>query len=398
MARAARGPRSFVDPLEVAFGAAQQAYKGGLLAFVNARRRARELEPVGWPAVGSSARDEVWRDGGAQLVRYRNDSAAVKSRPAVLLVASLINRPYVLDLLPGRSVVERLLASGLDVYLLDWGTPREEDASRGLGGYALELLPRAFAAVEKRAGAAPFILGYCMGGTLALMAAGAGAISPAGVIALATPVALHDEGLLSRWCRVPELDPAAMHQLYGNIPPHLLQPAFKLLDPVGLMSKWLHLDDKIEDDDFLRFFLAMETWLEDSVSFPGAAFVEWVGLYRSDALARGRLTLDGRRVDLGRVRCPVYNVMAEKDYITPPGSSLPLEKLVGGDYSAERIKGGHIGLSTGGEAHRRVWPLLAAWMRERSASPARKAPARKAPARKAAARKAPVRKATRPRR
>jgi polyhydroxyalkanoate synthase len=259
-------------------------------------------------------------------------------------------------------VVQRLLDGGLDVHLLDWGTARSEDARRDLAGYALDRLPRAFAAVEKAAGAPPFVLGYCMGGTLSLIAAGAGAIEPAGMIALATPVALHDEGLLSRWCRAPGFDASAMQQLYGNIPPHLLQPAFKLLDPVGLMSKWLHLDEKLEDEDFLRFFLAMETWLEDSVSFPGAAFVEWVELYRSDALARGRLTVGGKRVNLGRVRCPIFNVMADKDYITPPESSLPLEKLVGGSCSSERIKGGHIGLSTGGEAHRRLWPALAAWM------------------------------------
>ena len=54
-----------------------------------------------------------------------------------------------------------------------------------------------------------------------------------------------------------------------------LQPAFKMLDPVGLATKLIHLDEKIGDDDFVRFFLAMETWLEDSVSFPGRAFADF---------------------------------------------------------------------------------------------------------------------------
>jgi polyhydroxyalkanoate synthase len=353
---------SFADPLELAFSAAQQAYKAGLFALIDNRRRARGLAAVEWPKVGATPSEEIWRDGGARLLRYQGGGG-----PPVLLIASLINRPYVLDLLPERSVVQRLLDGGLDVFLLDWGTPRVEDSSRRLDGYALDRLPRAFAAVKETAGesaGAPFVLGYCMGGTLSLMAAGAGAIAPAGLIALAAPVALHDDGLLSRWCRTPGFDPGAMHDLYGNIPPHLLQPAFKMLDPVGLMSKWTHLDEKIEDDAFLRFFLAMETWLEDSVGFPGAAFVEWIELYRSDALARGRLVLGGKRVDLGRVRCPIVNVMAEKDYITPPASSSPLGKLAGGKCVEERLKGGHIGLSTGGEAHRRLWPQLARWMSE----------------------------------
>jgi polyhydroxyalkanoate synthase len=359
MARAAR-QSPFVDPMAIAFAAAQEAYKKGLSMLIDAKRSARGLGAVEWPAIGATPHDEVWHEGGARLLRYRG----ARSGPPVMLVASLINRPWVLDLLPGRSVVEKLLDGGLDVWLLDWGTPRAEDAQRDLSGYALDRLPRAFEAVARAAGAPPFVLGYCMGGTLSLLAAGADRIAPAGIVALATPVALHDEGLLSRWCRTPGFDPAAMRRAYGNIPPHLLQPAFKMLDPVGLISKWVHLDEKIEDELFLRFFLAMESWLEDSVSFPGDAFVEWVELYRSDALARGRLTLDGARVDLGRVRCPVFNVMAEKDYITPPASSEPLAKLVGGPYAAKRLKGGHIGLSTGGEAHKRLWPTVAAWMRD----------------------------------
>jgi polyhydroxyalkanoate synthase len=349
---------SFVDPLSVAFGVAQESYKGGLLGFINARRHVRGLSPVGWPDVGATPRDERWRDGSARLYRYRG----AQRGPAVLLVASLINRPYILDLLPDRSVVQALLDGGCDVWLLDWGSPRNEDAARPLSAYALGLLPRALAAVERAAAAPPFVLGYCMGGTLALIATAAQAIRPAGLIGLATPVALHDEGLLSRWCRTPGFDAAALRDVYGNIPPHLLQPAFKLLDPVGLLAKWRHLEEKIDDDAFVRFFLAMETWLEDSVSFPGAAFVDWTELYRSDALARGRLSLQGQRIDLGRVRCPVFNVVAEADYITPPASSEPLGRLVGGPYELARLQGGHIGLATGGEAHRRLWPAVARWM------------------------------------
>src|SRR5438552_13291038 len=105
-------PPSLTDPLAAAFTAAQQAYKAGLIGYVNARRQARELAPVEWPRVGTTPADELWHDGGARLVRYRG----LRKGPAVLLVASLINRPYILDLLAGRSVVQRLLDGGLDVF------------------------------------------------------------------------------------------------------------------------------------------------------------------------------------------------------------------------------------------------------------------------------------------
>jgi polyhydroxyalkanoate synthase len=206
------------------------------------------------------------------------------------------------------------------------------------------------------------VIGYCMGGTLALCAIAAGRLAPRSLVALATPVAFDQAGLLAQWCRTPGFDPEALAGLSGNVPPHLLQPAFKMLDPIGLATKLIHLDPKLGDDEFVRFFLAMETWLEDSVAFPGQAFVEWVRLYRTDALIRGALRLDGVRIDLGRVRCPVRNVVAESDYITPPAAAEPLGRYLGGSHELVRVRGGHIGLSTGSDAHRHLWPEIAAWM------------------------------------
>jgi polyhydroxyalkanoate synthase len=216
------------------------------------------------------------------------------------------------------------------------------------------------------------LLGYCMGGTLSIMAIAAERLPAATLVSMATPVALHDQGLLSLWCRTPGFDPAELAAAYENVPAHILQPAFKMLDPVGLATKFVQLDDKIADDEYLRFFLAMETWLEDSVAFPGRAFVDWVGLYRTDALARGSLILDGARIDLGRVRCPIFHIVAEGDYITPPASSEALQRLAGArDQEFVRMKGGHIGLSTGRAAHERLWPAVSDWLRAHDA-PAQK--------------------------
>jgi polyhydroxyalkanoate synthase len=351
------------DPFAAAFAAGQEVYKAGLLSLINGRRQVLGKRAMDWPQVGATPHEVLFTDGGARLLRYRG--AAGAERPPVLLVCSLINKPYVLDLLPERSVVRRLGEAGLDVWLLDWGAPRPADASRGLAEYALELLPRAASVVARTTGEAkPHLLGYCMGGTLALLAIAAGRLSARSLIALATPVRFDDEGLLSRWCRTPGFEPAALAERYGNVPPHLLQPAFKLLDPVGLATKLVHLAEKVGDDPFVRFFLAMETWLEDSVAFPGRAFVEWVDLYRSNALARGKLQLasGSPRIELARVRCPVLSVVAERDYITPPSSSAPLADLVGGPHELIQLEGGHIGLSTGGQAHRLLWPRVAAWL------------------------------------
>ena len=356
------------DPLQLAFGGGQQLYRGALLSIINGRRMLLGRPPVGWPAVGSTARDAMWSEGAACLWRYRPQPGAGASRGGapLLLCCSLINRPYILDLFEERSVVRRLLEAGIDVWLLDWGDPRPADAEHGLAHYALGVLPRAAAAVAAATRSERVdLLGYCMGGTFALCAAAAGRLPPRRLVALATPVDLDEGGTLTTWCRSPELDAAAIARAHGNVPPYLLSPAFKMLDPVGLATKLVHLQDKLGDDAFLRFFLAMETWLEDSVAFPGRAFADWVAVYRDNALARGTLTLDGAAIDLRRVTAPILNIVAESDYITPPASSVAIEQLAGSRaYRVVRMSGGHIGLSTGGAAHRTLWPEVAAWLRQ----------------------------------
>jgi poly[(R)-3-hydroxyalkanoate] polymerase subunit PhaC len=357
------------DPLDFAFRAGQELYKAGLITLINSRRQQRGRPPVAWPQVAATPTDTMWQEGNARLLRYRSDGKRTARTP-LLLVCSLINRPYILDLLAERSVVRRLLERGHDVWLLDWGTPSAADASHGLEYYALAQLPRAAEVVTRTAGTDQLhLLGYCMGGTLSLMAIATERVPAASLVAMATPVDLHDDGLLSTWCRSPGFDPAELAEAYGNVPPHVLQPAFKMLDPIALTTKFLHLDEKVEDDDFVRFFLAMETWLEDSVAFPGRAFVDWVQLYRSNALVDGKLKLDGVRVDLARVRCPVFNIVAEGDYITPPASSLALERLARArDPRVMRMSGGHIGLSTGRAAHERLWPAVSEWLHANDAS------------------------------
>src|SRR5258708_5931611 len=132
-ARMPKRPRPPFDPLEAAFRAGQAAYKEGLISVVNARRRSLRRPPVDWPRVGTTPSRVVWKEGPARLLRYRplDDAPASKEGAApVLLICSLINRPYILDLIDERSVVRRLLAAGRDVWLLDWGTPEPDCATR----------------------------------------------------------------------------------------------------------------------------------------------------------------------------------------------------------------------------------------------------------------------------
>ena len=374
------------DGAAASFSAAQSLYKTNLLNTLNLFRMQAGHALLTWPARGATPTETHFTEGAARLVRYAGKPRA--GAAPVLLVCSLVNRPYVLDLLPGRSVVEALQKCGRDVWLLDWGTPEASDDQRGLDHYALGLIPRAVDFVRTQTGLSPHLLGYCMGGTLSLVALAGGAQARS-LIAMATPVDLHDEGLLSLWTRAPGFDPRAIVETYGHAPPHLLQPAFKMLDPVGLSTKLIHVRDRIGDDAFMRFFLAMEQWLEDSIPFPGRAFLDWIQLYKDNALMAPRFQCGPHALSLREVRVPIFSMYAAGDYITPPKSAKAIAVAAPNARLHElAVEGGHIGLATGSAAHKRAWPEVGRWLDEVDAAPSLYDPPRvpKAAARKRSAR------------
>jgi polyhydroxyalkanoate synthase len=125
----------------------------------------------------------VWQAGCTRLLDYGQAPEATDPEgPPVLVVPSLINRGYILDLGPGRSALRALAAAGLRPLLLDWGTPGKAEAGFGLHDYGAERLVPALHHARALAGRDVGVVGYCMGGTLAV---GLAARAPEGIAALA---------------------------------------------------------------------------------------------------------------------------------------------------------------------------------------------------------------------
>ena len=142
--------------------------------------------------------------GTLRLYHYRARVDEVYRTP-ILLVMSLISKPYILDLAPGQSLVEFLLDRGFDVYMVDWGTPRPEDKRLRLEDYVLDFIPECVEAVHERSGEPDVsMVGYCMGGLLAALyaalhpdAASGGRLS--NLACFTTPVNYDGMGLFRIW-------------------------------------------------------------------------------------------------------------------------------------------------------------------------------------------------------
>ncbi len=320
------------------------------------RRAARPL-----PEVGSTPSDAVFAENKWRLLRARPRAEGLAFQTPVLLVPSLINRHYVLDLTRGKSLTSFLVERGHDVFTVDWGTPGDEDRFLGFDDFADRYLGRAVRRTALLAGSERVhLFGYCLGGTLAAIHAALRPDRIQSLLTLAGPVRFHDEGLLSAWTRSPGFDSQAFVAAFGNAPWPLMQAAFQLLRPTLALSKAVHLWHRAGDPTFVDGFLALERWGNDNVSFPGRAFHEYLErLYREDALARGELRVSGERVDLARVRCPTLAVTFEHDNIVPWKSAAALLDLVG---AAERerlhLPGGHVGALVSSAAHKQLWPRL----------------------------------------
>lgn len=318
--------------------------------------------------VGATPHDVVYQENKLRLLHYRPHGEKVAPIP-LLMVPAMINRYYVLDLKPGRSLVEYLLARGIDVYMLDWGIPGPEDRGITWDHYISVYLHHVVQQVLEIAKTEQIsLLGYCMGGTMTAIYTTFFPHLVKNLITLTAPVNFHDEGLLSIWTRKEYFNVDRVVDVLGNVPPHLMQSVFMMLKPTNQFSKLVTLADKLHDDEFIDLFFAMETWVNDNIPFPGEAFRKYIrDCYQENLLCQNRLEVSGQRVDLKRITCPLLIIAAAKDHICPPDSATLLQDLVSSDdKKVVVLPSGHVGIMSGGVASNFLWPTLGDWLAARS--------------------------------
>ena len=329
------------------------------------------LAQVGDVAIGSAAKDAVYAEDKLVLYRYRPlDDVPAKSRVRVplLICYALVNRPYMMDLQPDRSLIRGLLQRGVDVYLIDWGYPDGADRFLTFDDYVSGYLKRCVDFVSKESGFDRInLLGVCQGGTISLCYAALHGASLSNLVTMVTPVDFRTpENLLTKWTEHVDLD--TLVAATGNVPGELLNALFLSLQPFRLTSqKYVDLLDHIDDPKALENFLRMEKWIFDSPDQPGEMFRQFMQWFvKENRLAKGTLQLGERDVKLKEVKTPLLNIYAQFDHLVPPSASEPIEKLVGSrDYSSYQFPGGHIGIYVSGAAQREVPERIASWLRKR---------------------------------
>ncbi len=302
----------------------------------------------------------IWHEGTTRLLDY---SAGGNGVP-LLVIPSLINRGYILDLEPERSFLRFLAGEGFRPYLVDWAEPGKAERDFSLDDYITGRLSRALDIVTRHAKAKPVAIGYCMGGLLALGLAQHRQGDLAGLALLATPWDFHAERVEQArliGAMTPQFEP--LFHLLGELPVDVIQALFAALDPSLALRKFLSFAALDPASVKARQFVALEDWLNDGVALAAPVARETLGdWYGANATMRGTWKLAGRPVRPAALRLPTIAVIPDQDRIVPPASALALANAIP-TCEVLRTATGHIGMMAGAKALGDVWQPLASWLR-----------------------------------
>src|SRR5512144_3175381 len=324
--------------------------------------------------VGTAPKELVYEEDKLQLYHYTQENKVTCDVP-VLIVYALVNRQYMLDLQPDKSIVRNLLQHGMDLYIVDWGYPTKADMYLTLDDYIDGYLNNCVDLVRKRSGKDKInLMGICQGGTFCGIYA---ALYPGKVKNLITLVAPFDfstnDGLLFRWSKNMNVD--ALVNTYRIVPGEFLNAGFLMLMPFTLnIRKYVDMIDLIEDKEKLLNFLRMEKWIFDSPGQTRECLRQFLkDCYQGNKLAKGELKVGDKVVNLKNITMPLLNIYASADHLVPPAATKPLNDLVGStDKSLYEFKGGHIGVFVGSKSQKELAPAISLWLHERDGNGTRK--------------------------
>jgi poly(3-hydroxyalkanoate) synthetase len=332
-----------------------------------------------------SSPNELVLSSPIAALRDFSGGSRARVKPTLVLPPQAGHHSSIVDYSAEQSQIDTIKGAGLErVWSMEWIGATQETKHVVIEDYiafldeALELI-----------GEPVNLIGDCQGGWLAAIYA---ALRPEQVNTLTlagSPIDFHaGEGPIPEWVKL--LCSTGDMSFYeglvasggGCLPGRYLLDGFVVIKPENEVSKQLDLLVNIRDAKHRERYSDFEDWFKHTQDLPGDFYL-WIvrELFRDNKLVAGELEVGGERVDLGRLRMPLYLLAGATDHITPPPQvfaarhyvSTPSEQVV-----QRTTSGGHLGLFMGREALREHWPPILAGVLERSRMRASRARAERA--------------------
>jgi polyhydroxyalkanoate synthase len=280
-----------------------------------------------------------------QLIQYAPSTETVLKAP-LLIVPPWINKFYILDLTPEKSFIKWCVDRGLTVFLISWVNPDASLADKDFEDYMREGPLAALDAVEKATGEKKIhAIGYCVGGTLlaatlAYMAAKRDSRVRSATF-FAAQVDFTYAGDLKVFVDEEQLETLEQHMKeQGFLEAGRMASTFNLMRSNDLLWPYI-VNNYLKGKRPSAFDLLY--WNSDATRLPAANHSFYLrNCYLDNNLARGRMTVAGKKLDLGKVKVPVYNLATRDDHIAPAKSVFLGSKFFGGPVRFVVAGSGHI--------------------------------------------------------
>ena len=287
----------------------------------------------------------VYQNEILQLIQYTPTTEKVREVP-LLVVPPWINKFYILDLTPPKSFVKYAVDQGFTVFLVSWVNPDGRLSHKSFEDYMKEGILLAADAVRRETGVPKSnVLGYCVGGTLVASTlaylAARGEEPFASATFLTTQVDFSKAGDLLNFIDDQQL--ASLEEMMaerGYLDGSRMANVFNMLRPRDLIWPYIVNNYMLGKKPFPFDLLY---WNQDSTRMPAANHSFYLRqFYHENRLARGEMTLAGTRLNLGKVKLPVYELATKEDHIAPAKSVFIGSKLFSGPVEFVLAGSGHI--------------------------------------------------------
>jgi polyhydroxyalkanoate synthase subunit PhaC len=312
--------------------------------------------------------DVVYEEDKVKLMHYKPLTEKQIQTPLIITYA-LINRYHILDIHPKKSWVRNLLEQGIDVYMIDWGTPTNIDKYLDFDDYVNGYLDNCVEFVKDEANVEKVSLqGYCTGGTLATIYASLHPEKIKNLVATAPVIdGWKDTTVISNLAKHVDVD--KMVEIVGNMPPEFMYYCFSILKPFEQgVEKYVKFFKNIDNEDFVDNFMRVEKWLSDTPPIPGELFRQWIkDIYQENLLVQDKMYVGGKHVSLKNIKIPLFTQVAVGDHLVSPECSMPLHYLVASEDKTLRVyPTGHVGMIASSLSQKKVLPELGKWLIEHS--------------------------------
>jgi len=316
----------------------------------------------------STPYDVVYEEDKVRLLHYRSLTEKQIHTPLIIAYA-LINRYHILDIHPKKSWVRNLLEQGIDVYMIDWGTPSNIDKFLDMDDYVNGYLNNCIEFVKDESDIEKVSLqGYCTGGTLATIFASLHPEKVKNLVATAPVIdGWRDTTVVSNLTR--HIDVDKMVEVVGNMHPEFMYYCFSILKPFEQgIEKYVKFFKNIEDEKYVDNFMRIEKWLSDTPPIPGELFRQWIkDIYQDNLLIQDKMYVGGKHVSLKNIKMPLFTQVAVGDHLVSPECSMPLHYSVASEDKTLRVyPTGHVGMIASSLSQKKVLPELGKWLKEHS--------------------------------